>query len=119
MGGLNVLGVWLEQVFITTCTWHNTMSEVIPPSSAPIPARPTEEEEADGSPECLPITDVGQICYERVIPSQAHFYKVPEPPKCTGNECRAVAMRVMYVVREKSLCRNVYPLPLIVGAGWS
>ena len=82
---------------LTFCTQRAwllvVMSEVIPPSSSPFPAgvpssasggrQPSEEvDEAR-----LPITEVGQICYERVIPSESHYYKVPEPPVCTGKQC--------------------------------
>ena len=67
------------------------MSEVIPPSSAPIPHGPrsnqrgsSDDEVGGGEVERLPITEAGQICYERVLPSQAHYYKVPKAPKNTG-----------------------------------
>ena len=68
------------------------MSEVIPPSSSPIYVEGSQggegtdhapPEELEGR-ERLPITNEGQICYERVIPSQAHYYKLPDPPACTG-----------------------------------
>jgi len=38
----------------------------------------------DEGNEGVPISDPGQICFERVLPSQDHFYKLPAPPKCTG-----------------------------------
>lgn len=65
------------------------MSEVIPPSSAPVPPNQPPSQPPAGSgdgpgPDTLPISDLGQVCYERVLPSQAHYYKVPEPPKGTG-----------------------------------
>ena len=63
------------------------MSEVIPPSSAPLPSDPPtngEVSDEEGEGEKLPITESGQVCYERVLPSQAHYYKVPSPPECTG-----------------------------------
>ena len=65
------------------------MSEVIQPSWAPLPPEkppsdlhPPGDEEGGGPP--MPITDAGQVCYERVLPSQDHFYKVPDAPKDTG-----------------------------------
>lgn len=48
---------------------------IIPPSSAPIP-QPEQRENY--------ITDLGQVCYERVLPSEAHFYKPYKAPQCTG-----------------------------------
>lgn len=68
------------------------MSEIIPPSSAPIPhdqpsnqpGNSDDDEEDGGEVERLPITEAGQICYERVLPSQAHYYKVPPAPQNTG-----------------------------------
>ena len=69
------------------------MSEVIQPSWAPLPPekppsdpQPPGKEgggENEGEPP-MPITDAGQVCYERVLPSQDHFYKVPDAPKDTG-----------------------------------
>lgn len=64
------------------------MSEVISPSSAPIPPSKAAEDSDDGGKEeeteRQPITEGGQICFERVLPSQAHYYKVPSAPKNTG-----------------------------------
>jgi hypothetical protein len=31
------------------------------------------------------LSDPGQVCYERVLPSEAHYYKTPPPPKCTDD----------------------------------
>lgn len=66
------------------------MSDVIPPSSAPIMQHLQGDSDedvrviAEEEEERLPITEGGQICFERVLPSQAHYYKLPSPPKCTG-----------------------------------
>lgn len=73
------------------------MSGVIPPSSAPIVHDPPSHS-AGGSDdeevgETLPITDGGQICFERVLPSQAHYYKVPSPPKTTGKVILLVCVK--------------------------
>jgi len=46
---------------------------ILSPSSAPIVA-------AKSSPVSCP----GQVCYERVLPSEAHYYQPPPPPACTG-----------------------------------
>jgi len=31
------------------------------------------------------ISNPGQVCYERVLPSEAHYYKPPPPPQCTDD----------------------------------
>lgn len=36
------------------------------------------------------VSDPGQVCYERVLPSEAHYYKTPEPPVCTGEHRRPI-----------------------------
>ena len=59
---------------------NRRMSAIIPPSSAPLPA----DREAENN--SLPIASPGQICYERVLPAQDHYYKIPKPPKCTGKQ---------------------------------
>lgn len=57
------------------------MDEIIPPSSAPIAV----SQDSASNEETIPINEPGQVCYERVLPSQDHYYKIPDPPKCTGN----------------------------------
>ena len=50
---------------------------ILSPSSAPILTGGAKKEKNF-------ITDPGQVCFERVLPSESHYYKTPPPPVCTG-----------------------------------
>jgi hypothetical protein len=40
---------------------------------------------ADEGGSCSPITSPGQVCYERIIPQEAHYYKTRKTPTDTGD----------------------------------
>ncbi|XP_064399570.1 zinc metalloproteinase nas-14-like [Halichondria panicea] len=54
---------------------------ILPPSSAPI--LPSQSSKATSS---SAISHPGQVCYERVLPSESHFYKPPPPPVRTDDD---------------------------------
>ena len=54
------------------------------------------------------ISHPGQVCYERVLPSEAHYYKPPPPPQCTGETgtCEGGLEHVEGIIRELSLASH-------------
>lgn len=60
---------------------------ILPPSSAPIFTP------SSGSPDrgASYIKNPGQVCYERVLPAESHYYKPPPAPVCTGRLLTVVA----------------------------
>ena len=59
------------------------LDPILPPSSAPLlPSSSASSELTDLGVSY--IQHPGQVCYERVLPSEAHYYKPPPPPVCTG-----------------------------------
>ena len=38
------------------------------------------------------ISHPGQVCYERVLPSESHYYKPRPPPKKTSEPCNGVCI---------------------------